>query len=95
MFNWKFFWNYYNSATNNRNQSSVNTMQKGFDNAWNMYWQKNNGASCYLFLKDVLSDSRINEFCKLAKTQMMSLGLSSAMADSVIKQLKKYCKDIM
>lgn len=93
MFNWNAFFNYYNSATKNRNISKEYLMRQGFDNAWNQYWQKYCHGIGTLFIQDVFYGKGLTEYCKMAKTQMMSLGLTSALADSVIKQLKNYIKN--
>lgn len=94
MFNWNGFWNYYSAVTKNRNSDKVNTMVRGFDLAWNQYYQKHNPNNTnYLFIENILYSKSITEYCKMAKVQMLSLGLSSALADSVIKHLKQYCKD--
>lgn len=93
MFNWDKFWNYYNAATKKRNQSKVSVMDRGMRNAWNQYWSKHCGGIGTLFVDDVFYGKDMTEYCKLAKTHMMSLGLSTAIADGVLKQLKQYCKD--
>ncbi len=93
MFNWNAFWNYYAAATNNRNRDKVDTMIKGFDLGWTQYWKKHCNGIGSLFIGDVLYSKGITEFCKMSKTQMMSLGLTTTIADGVIKQLKQYCKN--
>ncbi|MCM1506454.1 MAG: hypothetical protein NC177_04885 [Ruminococcus flavefaciens] len=94
MFNWNGFWNYYSAVTNDRNRDKVGTMQKGFDIAWRQYFQKHNpGCVSHLFINDVLYGKGSTEYYRMVKTQMLSLGLSTALADGVIKHLKKYCKD--
>lgn len=94
MFNWKGFWNYYSAVTNDRNRNKVGTMEKGFDQAWMQYYQKNNPKNVnYLFIENVLYGKGCTEYCRMAKTQMLSLGLTTTIADGVIKHLKQYCKD--
>lgn len=94
MFNWNGFWNYYSAVTNDRNRDKVGTMQKGFDNAWMQYYRKYNPNNVnYLFISRVLYGKECAEYCRMARIQMLSLGLSTALADGVIKHLKKYCKD--
>ncbi len=93
LFSWDKFWNYYGAATRNRNQAKVREMEACLRAAWRQYWTKHCGGIGSLFIEDVFYGKGMTEYCKLAKTEMMSAGFSTAMADGVLKQLKQYCKD--
>lgn len=87
LWNWQKFWNYYAAATKNRNAAKVDIMKRSFDAGWYNFNNQHNT------IHEVMYGPLLDKYCKASKVQMMSNGLTSAMADGVIKQIKKYVKE--